>query len=148
MSNYKFDYNRKSFKRIGKNIYFIVNNKYIKIDVQIYKIMKASYNKIRYTYKKEVAESVTYYDDIDSAAFFVAKKEDKTLAEKINIHDLYIKVIMEINKLPERDKNIAYLCFIGEYKDSEVSRILKTPRSTVSYRKKKIQEKIKKSLSL
>ena len=148
MKQYKNDYNHKTFKKIN-NVYFIkVKTKYVKVNIAIYKKLKSSYDKIRNTYKKEVAESVIYYNDIDSATFFAVKKEEKTLAEKIYIHDLYIKVIMEINNLPERDKNIAYLCFICEYNDSEVSRILNIPRTTVSYRKKKIQEKIKKTLSI
>ena len=76
------------------------------------------------------------------------EKNDKSLAEKIYIHDLYIKVVSEINKLSERDKNIAYLSFLYEYSDSEISRVLDIPRTTVSYRKKKIQEKIRKVCQL
>lgn len=144
MQNHKYDYNPKTFRKTN-NIYFIkIKSKYVKIDIAIYKIIKSSYDKIRYTYKKELAESVTYYDDIDSASFFVLEKNDKSLAEKIYIHDLYIKVVSEINKLSERDKNIAYLSFLYEYSDSEISRVLDIPRTTVSYRKKKIQEKIRK----
>ena len=148
MQQYKYDYSHKTIKKTNNTYFIKVNTKYIKINKAIFKVLKSSYDRIRYTYKKEVAESVIYYDDIDSATFFVAKKEEKSLAEKIYIHDLYIKVIMEINKLPERDRNIAYLCFIGEYNNSEVSRILNIPRTTVNYRKKKIREKIIKKLSL
>ena len=144
MKEYKYDYDKKTFKEIRNNYYIRTNKNYIKVEKSIYKLIKSSYDKIRYTYKKELAESVTYYDDIDSASFFVLRNNEKSLAEKIYIHDLYMKVVSEINNLPERDKNIAYLSFLYEYSDSEISRVLDIPRTTVSYRKKKIQEKIRK----
>ena len=68
MKDYKFDYRRSSFKTIhkaNKKIFYLqVDDQYIEVDEEVYKVCKASYDKIRYTHKVEVAKSVMYCEDI------------------------------------------------------------------------------------
>ena len=74
VKDYKYDYKRSSFKEEksnGKTIYYIqVDNHYR----AVYRVCKASYDKIRYTHKIEVAKSIVYYKEIDLATFLLFKK--------------------------------------------------------------------------
>ena len=78
VKDYKYDYKRSSFKEEksnGKTTYYIqVDNHYIEVDRTVYKVCKASYDKIRYTHKIEVAKSIVYYKEIDLATFLLFKK--------------------------------------------------------------------------
>ena len=80
VKDYKYDYIRSSFKEEkldGKTKYYVqVENLYIEVDKAVYKVCKASYDKIRYTYKNEVARSTMYYKEIDLATFFIIQAND------------------------------------------------------------------------
>ena len=81
---------------------------------------KSSYDKLRYTYKQEVA------------------------INKLLLKDLTSTIYSEIDQLNSTDRKIAILFFIYEYNISEISRILDLPRKTVTYRKNKIQKHLQK----
>ena len=75
MNKYKFDYEKHSFRieycSDGKKYYLKVKNSYIEVTEDVYNVCKSSYNKIRYTSQLETAKSVVYYDNLDSAVFFI-----------------------------------------------------------------------------
>lgn len=148
MKDYKYDYKKSSFKEEksnGKTTYYIqVDNHYIEVDKTVYKVCKASYDKIRYTYKNEVAKSIVYYKDIDMATFFIVQEDNLSILDKIWIKDLSNAVIEEIKQLPHPDDKIGKLAFIDELNDSQIAKILQIPRTTIMYRKKVIQKKFKK----
>ncbi len=156
MKDYKYDYRRSSFKIDGdadnRRYYIKIKSEYVEVSKEVFKICKASYDKIRYIHKVEVAKSVMYYDDIDLATFFICANNEHSITDEIIIKDLYELILNEINKLSEPDRTIAWLVFVEERSISEVSRLINIPRKTVTYRKnniqKKFQEKIKKCLPL
>ena len=76
--------------------------------------------RLRYTYKQEVA------------------------INKLLLKDLTSTIYSEIDQLNSTDRKIAILFFIYEYNISEISRILDLPRKTVTYRKNKIQKHLQK----
>lgn len=45
------------------------NDEYIEVSEPVYKVCKASYDKIRHAYKNEMVKLVIYYDDIDLTIF-------------------------------------------------------------------------------
>ena len=145
MNNYKFDYEKNSFRiehcSEGKKYYLKVNNSYIEVTEDVYKVCKSSYNKLRYTSHLETAKSVIYYDNLDSAVFFVPKNTI-SLEEKLYIEDLVHVIRNEIGKLPTQDRKIAKCLFLLEMSVSETARYLKIPRTTISYRKEVIRKKI------
>lgn len=143
MTRYKYDYDKDCFKIEflieNKKKYFIkIKNKYIEVNENIYKTCKSSYDKIRHTYKQEVAKSVIYYEDIDSATFFIGEKD--TLTKQLYIKELARLVLTEIELLSETDRKIAECIFINELTERETAKLLDIPKSTVSYRKKNIQK--------
>lgn len=124
MKDYLYDYKKSSFKTVNnsgkKNYYIKINQDYIEITEDVYKTCKLSYDKLRYTYKQEVA------------------------INKLLLKDLTSTIYSEIDQLNSTDRKIAILFFIYEYNISEISRILDLPRKTVTYRKNKIQKHLQK----
>ena len=124
MKDYLYDYKKSSFKTVNnsgkKNYYIKINQDYIEITEDVYKTCKSSYDKLRYTYKQEVA------------------------INKLLLKDLTSTIYSEIDQLNSTDRKIAILFFIYEYNISEISRILDLPRKTVTYRKNKIQKHLQK----
>lgn len=150
MKDYKYDYKRSSFKEEksnGKTTYYIqIDNHYIEVDKTVYKVCKASYDKIRYTYKNEVAKSIVYYKDIDMATFFIVQENNLSILDKIWIKDLSNAVVEEIKQLPHPDDKIGKLAFIDELNDSQIAKILQIPRTAIIYRKKVIQKQIQEKI--
>ena len=124
MKDYLYDYKKSSFKTVNnsgkKNYYIKINQDYIEITEDVYKTCKSSYDKLRYTYKQEVA------------------------INKLLLKDLTSTIYSEIGQLNSTDRKIAILFFIYEYNISEISRILDLPRKTFTYRKNKIQKHLQK----
>ena len=124
MKDYLYDYKKSSFKTVNnsgkKNYYIKINQDYIEITEDVYKTCKSSYDKLRYTYKQEVA------------------------INKLLLKDLTSTIYSEIDQLNSTDRKIAILFFIYEYNISEISLILDLPRKTVTYRKNKIQKHLQK----
>lgn len=124
VKDYLYDYKKSSFKIVNnsgkKNYYIKINQDYIEITEDVYKTCKSSYDKLRYTYKQEVA------------------------INKLLLKDLTSTIYSEIDQLNSTDRKIAILFFIYEYNISEISRILDLPRKTVTYRKNKIQKHLQK----
>lgn len=148
MKDYKYDYKRTNFKieniADNKAYYIKIDNEYVEVDEKVYKTCKASYDKIRYTYKNEVVKSVMYYENIDLATFYIFNDSRNSIINQIYIKDLANLIIKEINLLPQQDKEIAKLSFVDELSNSEISRILNIPRTTITYRKKIIQHNLQK----
>lgn len=147
MKNYLYDYQKSSFK-IKKNndntIYYLkVDHNYIEVNKEMFKVCKASYDKIRYTYKQEVANSVSHYEDIDLATSFFIKKNETALDDVV-LKDITDLIFNEIDQLKNKDKEIAKYYFIYEYNICEISKKLNIPRKTVEYRKNKIQKYLQK----
>lgn len=106
--------------------------------------MRRSYEKIKYDKKREAAKSVQYYGDIDLAASFIFnRKYYEDFTDRIYLHDLYMKAVDQIYKLPEKYKEIAICIFLKEMTIEETSKKLCIPVSTVGRKKKKIQEILK-----
>ena len=124
VKDYLYDYKKSSFKTVNnsekKNYYIKINQDYIEITEDVYKTCKSSYDKLRYTYKQEVA------------------------INKLLLKNLTSTIYSEIDQLNSTDRKIAILFFIYEYNISEISRILDLPRKTVTYRKNKIQKHLQK----
>ena len=124
MKDYLYDYKKSSFKTVNnsgkKNYYIKINQDYIEITEDVYKTCKSSYDKLRYTYKQEVA------------------------INKLLLKDLTSTIYSEIDQLNSTDRKIAIHFFIYEYNISEISRILDLPRKTFTYRKNKIQKHLQK----
>lgn len=155
MKDYKYDYKRSSFIIDGdannRKYYIKGKGEYVEVSREVYKACKASYDKIRYIHKVEVAKSVMYYDDIDLATFFICNNNKNSIVDKLLFKDLHELILFEISRLPDPDRTIANQIFIEEKSISDVSRLLGIPRATITYRKRIIQKffqkKIKKSLS-
>lgn len=124
VKDYLYDYKKSSFKTVNnsgkKNYYIKINQDYIEITEDVYKTCKSSYDKLRYTYKQEVA------------------------INKLLLKDLTSTIYSEIDQLNSTDRKIAILFFIYKYNISEISRILDLPRKTFTYRKNKIQKHLQK----
>lgn len=128
VKDYLYDYKKSSFKTVNnsgkKNYYIKINQDYIEITEDVYKTCKSSYDKLRYTYKQEVA------------------------INKLLLKDLTSTIYSEIDQLNSTDRKIAILFFIYEYNISEISRILDLPRKTVTYRKIRFKNICKKLLKI
>ena len=147
VKNYLYDYQKSSFKIKKDNddtIYYLnVDHNYIEVNEEIFKVFKASYDKLRYTYKQEVANSVSHYEDIDLATSFFIKKNESALYNLL-LKDITDLILDEIDQLKNKDREIAKYYFIYEYNISEISKKLNIPRKTVEYRKNKIQKYLQK----
>ena len=148
VKNYLYDYQKNSFKIKKDNddtIYYLnVDHNYIEVNEEIFKVFKASYDKLRYTYKQEVANSVSHYEDIDLATSFFIKKNVGAL-DNLLLKDITYLILDEIDQLKNKDREIAKYYFIYEYKINEISKKLNMPRKTVEYRKIKFKNICKKS---
>ena len=124
MKNYLYDYQKSSFKIKKDNddtIYYLnVDHNYIEVNEEIFKVFKASYDKLRYTYKQEVANSVSHYEDIDLATSFFIKKNESALYNLL-LKDITDLILDEIDQLKNKDREIAKYYFIYEYKINEIS---------------------------
>ena len=125
-----YDYDKNTFKRVinkkGNITYFIkVDGRYIEVSKEVFLLLRRSYEKIKYDKKREVAKSVQYYGDIDLAASFIFnRKYYEDFTDKIYLHDLYMKVVDQIYKLPEKYKEIAICIFLKEMTKEEMQRFL------------------------
>ena len=116
VKDYLYDYQKSSFKTVnnsGKKIYYIkINQDYIEITEEIYKICKSSYDKLRYTYKQEVAHSVSHYEDMDIATSFCLHQNvsaiNKLLLTGYNIYNLFRNRSIKFN----RQKNCNTLFYL------------------------------------
>ena len=74
LKNYLYDYQKSSFKIKKDNddtIYYLnVDHNYIEVNEEIFKVFKSSYDKLRYTYKQEIANLVHIMKNIDLATLF------------------------------------------------------------------------------
>lgn len=154
MKNYLYDYNRTSFltKRKPNNeleYYLKVNRDYIKVSEEVFNVCKSSYNKIRNTEKNKVARSISNFEDIDQATFFVVNTKQEDVIHTIYINDLAKLAKQEIYNLPDKYREIAICLFLKEMTIKQTSMYLKTANTTVYDRKVKIQkilqEKLKKA---
>ena len=149
MKDYKYDYNKNSFKTYGnkehRQYYIKVNNEYVEVSKEVFKTIRSSYDQMRHMHHMEVAKSVLYFEDIDLATFFVSKNETE-LIDKIVVHDLYMKVLNEISLLNEPNRTIANLIFIENKSIRDVAKILGVKNSTIIYHKKQIQQIIQKKI--
>ena len=149
MKDYKYDYNKNSFKTYGnkehRQYYIKVNKEYVEVSEEVFKTIRSSYDQMRYIHHMEVAKSVLYFEDIDLATFFVSKNETE-LIDKIVVHDLYMKVLNEISLLNEPNRTIANLIFIENKSIRDVAKILGVKNSTIIYHKKQLQKIIQKKL--
>ena len=147
VKDYLYDYQKNSFKiknELGKKKYYIkIKSKYLEVDEKIYKLCKASYDKLRYTYEQEVANSVLHFEDIDLATSFYLKKDIGAL-NKLWLKSITDTIYAAIDQFNNTDKQIATLFFIYEYSISDISKKLNIPRKTVEYRKDKIQKHLQK----
>lgn len=141
VKKYLYDYQKSSFKIKKDNVdtiyYLNVDHNYIEVNKEIFKVFKASYDKLRYTYKQEVANSVSHYEDIDLATSFFIKKSVSAL-DNLLLKDITDLILDETDQLKNKDREIAKYYFIYEYKINEISKKLNMPRKTVEYRKNKI----------
>lgn len=148
----KYEYDRNCFKRIkngeGAYTYLIkVKRVYVEVDKEVYLTCLRSYMKIRYNKKREVANSVQYYSDMDLATSFIFNRSKYVdFVHQIYIKDLAKKAVQEIYRLPDQYKNIAICIFLEEMTISETSEKLHIPIYTVGKRKKKIQKILKNKL--
>lgn len=73
MKDYLYDYKKSSFKTVNnsgkKNYYIKINQDYIEITEDVYKTCKSSYDKLRYTYKQEVAINKLLLKDLTSTIY-------------------------------------------------------------------------------
>ena len=149
MKDYKYDYNKNSFKvndnEEHRKYYIKVNSEYVEVSEEVFKTIRSSYDQKRYIHHMEVAKSVLYFEDIDLATFFVSKNETE-LIDKIVVHDLYMKVLNEISLLNEPNRTIANLIFIENKSIRDVAKILGVKNSTIIYHKKQLQKIIQKKL--
>lgn len=149
MKNLLYDYKKNDFKienKSGNKIYYLrIKDEYIEVDEKIYKICKASYNKLYYTYQQEVAKSVLHYGDIDLAASF-SLPDNKNIIDKLWLKDVVNAIYQEIDLLDDLDKKIAIEAFIYEYSDTQIAKHLHLTRQAITYRKKKIQKLLQKKL--
>lgn len=154
MKNYLYDYNRTSFltKRKPNNeleYYLKVNRDYIKVSEEVFNVCKSSYNKIRNAEKNKVARSISNFEDIDQATFFVVNTKQEDVIHTIYINDLAKLAKQEIYNLPDKYREIAICLFLKEMTIKQTSMYLKTANTTVYDRKVKIQkilqEKLKKA---
>ena len=149
MKDYKYDYNKNSFKvndnEEHRKNYIKVNSEYVEVSEEVFKTIRSSYDQMRYIHHMEVAKSVLYFEDIDLATFFVSKNETE-LIDKIVVHDLYMKVLNEISLLNEPNRTIANLIFIENKSIRDVAKILGVKNSTIIYHKKQLQKIIQKKL--
>ena len=149
MKDYKYDYNKNSFKvndnEEHRKYYIKVNSEYVEVSEEVFKTIRSSYDQMRYIHHMEVAKSVLYFEDIDLATFFVFEKEVELL-DKIIMHDLYMQILHEIALLNEPNKTIANLIFIENMSIRNVAKVLGVKNSTIIYHKKQIQQIIQKKL--
>lgn len=150
MKDYKYDYNKNSFKVNGdtdhnQQYYIKINNEYVEVREEVFKTIRSSYDQMRHIHHMEVAKSVLYFEDVDLATFFISNNETDML-DKIIIHDLYVLVLNEIALLDEPNKTIANLIFIEDMSIRNVAKVLGVKNSTIIYHKKKIQQIIQKKL--
>lgn len=149
MKDYKYDYNKNSFKvndnEEHRKYYIKVNSEYVEVSEEVFKTIRSSYDQMRYIHHMEVAKSVLYFEDIDLATFFVFEKEVELL-DKIIMHDLYMQILHEIALLNEPNKTIANLIFIENMSIRNVAKVLGVKNSTIIYHKKQIQQIIQKKI--
>lgn len=153
MKDYKYDFNRNSFKisddKKHRKYYIKVNEEYIEVSKDIFRVCKSSYDKIRHIYHMEVAKSVLYFEDFDSATFFMSN-DKLSMLDQIIIHDLYLIATKELEALNEPNRTIAHLLFIEEMTTRDIGKLLGVSHAAVIYHKQQIQkiiqEKLKKYL--
>lgn len=147
-----YDYEKKDFKRMTNQnglytFYIKVNRIYVQVDKKIYLTCLKSYMKLKYNKKREVANSVQYFSDMDAATSFIyVKNRNIDFVHQIYIRDLANQAIQEIYNLPDQYKNIAICIFLNEMTISETAKKLDIPISTVGKKKKKIQTFLKNKL--
>ena len=95
VKDYLYDYKKSSFKTVNnsgkKNYYIKINQDYIEITEDVYKTCKSSYDKLRYTYKQEVAINKLLLKDLTS-----------TIAILFFIYEYNISEISRILDLPRK----------------------------------------------
>lgn len=154
MKNYKYDYDRTCFlvRKDSNEIikyYLKVNSKYVEVSEEVFKICRSSYDKIRNEEKNKVARSISNFEDIDQATFFVINKKQDDVIHTIYVNDLAKLAKQEIYNLPDKYRDIAICIFLKDMSIKETSLYLKIANTTIYDRKVKIQkilqEKLKKA---
>ena len=130
---------------MNDNKYYIkIDGNYVEVEKEVFHVCRSSMDQIKYQYKQEAAMSVIYYDDFDNAAFFDTKCN--SMIDEIYVSEIVKMVYLEISLLSESDKKIAKCIFLEEMGDRETARLLNMSKSTVTYRKNRIREIIKKKI--
>ena len=144
----KYDYKLSDFKierkKEDSKYYIKIDGNYVEVEKEVFHVCRSSMDQIKYQYKKEAAISVIYYDDFDNAAFFDTKSN--SMLDEIYVNEVVEIVCLEISLFSEIDKRIAECIFLEEMGDRETARLLNISKSTVTYRKNRIREKIQKKI--
>ena len=144
--SYYNDYTRHTFHERyinGEKRYFIkIDNEYVEVEHEVFKVIRASYIKIKQTHKKEVEWLNSFNKRFNYSTFYMSNN----IYSKVMINDLMDTVIETINNMDKKYKDIAILFYLDEYSIREISIILDIPKSTVAYRKKIIDQILRKSI--
>lgn len=144
----KNDYKKNQFwiKEInGEKIHYIkIQNQWVEVTKEVYKICKNSYQKMNYEIKKDINNP--HYLDINHIDLYGHYQEFDY------INEIYIKYIkkMLITVLQGLDDYEAYIInsiYFFDMKENEVAKSLRISQQRLNYQKKRILKKLKKILS-
>lgn len=141
-----FDYIGSDFKVVdedGEKKYFVkVKREYVEVTKAVYKILYNSYRKQLYDYRRKVALSISNYENIDDASFFVTKKE-KDIIEQIVLNDLVELVKLEISAMTILDQEIITSILFFNESERFVAKKLSIPQRTLHDHKVKCLKQLR-----
>lgn len=145
----KNDYSRYNFyikKENDRSNYFIkVNNQWIEVSKDIYKVCESSYKKIHYENNRDYTK-ILHYKDIDNALPYSTYQYENNIIEDLYKKYLFNKVKEELSNLSKDEQFIIQSIYFEDMTEKKVADILHISQQSLHYKKQKILKKLKKVL--
>lgn len=145
----KNDYGRNDFAEVTNNsekiFYIRVNNSWIQVSKEAFRVCKNSYKKILNDNYRD-SDVLQHYEDVDTIYPFVINKREFDIIEHLYMKDLYKQLHSALLLLSENERNIIQLIYFNELTEQEVANLLHITQPTLNYRKQKILKKLQKLL--
>lgn len=127
-----------------KRYFFKINNLFVEVDQEIYKLCMNSAKKIEYA--EMIAKRRNYrsmdneYDDIE---WEYLKKQREDILDDLIEKEIETVLYKAIRILDPIEKKIITGIYFNGLSERELSKLINLPQTTINYKKKKILKKLK-----
>ncbi|GFI42330.1 hypothetical protein IMSAGC017_02378 [Thomasclavelia cocleata] len=139
------DYQRHDFAEIvkeGERMFYIkVNNKWVQVTREVFRVCKSSYLKILKENKQE-SNILEHYEDVNNFYPITINRNDIDMIEQLYKKEKLKQLSNLLQTLNDEERKIIQWIYFEYMTEQKVATLLHTTRLKVNYKKRKILKKL------